>query len=141
MACSDNNNLVTINKYQKKQQQASQQQEHQQQHVYHQQNIIDEAISINTIQTTINTSTTTTSSNAGIITVPVSIPPTIIGGIKKKRSRVPESLLATAAAMLKVLGLSSSTRRTKNKETKANKVRIFLFFYCSQNFTIYAERQ
>lgn len=50
-------------------------------------------------------------------------PPSITGGgMKRRRSRVPDSLFATAVAMFKVFGLGSSTRRTKTKGTKANKV-------------------
>lgn len=37
----------------------------------------------------------------------------------KRRSRASDTLLATAAAMLKVLGISSSTRRNRNKGSKS----------------------
>ncbi|KAJ6643531.1 hypothetical protein Bhyg_08493 [Pseudolycoriella hygida] len=39
----------------------------------------------------------------------------------KRRSRASDTLLATAAAMLKVLGISSSTRRNRNKGSKSKK--------------------
>lgn len=69
-------------------------------------------------------------------------PPSIIGsGIKRRRSRVPDSLFATAVAMFKVFGLGSSTRRTKTKGTKANKVECTIELQCNEakmpNFCFY----
>lgn len=48
----------------------------------------------------------------------------------KRRSRASDTLLATAAAMLKILGISSSTRRNRNKGSKSKVgplVHIFLY--------------
>lgn len=43
----------------------------------------------------------------------------IIGIKRRSRASASDTLLATAAAMLKVLGISSSTRRNRNKGSKS----------------------
>lgn len=68
-----------------------------------------------------------------LVLQPAPPPPSITsGGMKRRRSRVPDSLFATAVAMFKVFGLGSSTRRTKTKGTKANKVECIIELQCNE---------